>query len=228
MKHWKVLFIALALCFVNIAGPNESAKAAAKAPAPNTATPQVAALLKPGSSGGDVWDLQFRLKVMGFYNAPMDGQFGPYTASAVSKFQQAYGLQADGYAGNETWRALKKYSLNQSELDILAKVIYSEARGEPYEGQVAVGAVVMNRIQSGKFPDNINGVVFESGAFTAVSDGQYWLTPNSTAYMAAEDAVKGWDPTYNSLYYFNPDTATSKWIWSRPQTVKIGHHIFAK
>ncbi|OXM82966.1 spore cortex-lytic enzyme [Paenibacillus rigui] len=214
MKHWKVLLIALALCFVNIAGPNESA--------------QAAALLKPGSTGGDVWDLQFRLKVMGYYTQPLDGQFGMNTATAVSQFQKAYGLKADGYAGNDTWAMLRKYSVNRSELDILAKIIYSEARGEPYEGQVAVGAVVLNRVQSGQFPDTVQGVVFQPRAFTAVDDGQYWLTPDRQAYLAAEDAVKGWDPTNNSLYYFNPDTATSAWIWSRPQTVKIGRHIFAK
>lgn len=110
----------------------------------------------------------------------------------------------------------------------MAKIINSEARGEPYKGQVAVGAVVMNRIQSAQFPDNIRDVVFQPGAFTAVDDGQYWLTPNKTAYLAAQDAVRGWDPTNNSLYYFNPDTATSAWIWSRPQTVKIGKHIFCQ
>ncbi|MFH5186893.1 spore cortex-lytic enzyme [Paenibacillus sp. TAB 01] len=214
MKHWKVLVIALVLCIMNIAGPNESAKAAA--------------LLKPGSSGGDVWDLQFRLKVMGYYTQPLDGKFGINTAQAVSQFQKNYGIKADGYAGDDTWALLKKYSLNRSELDMLAKIIYSEARGEPYEGQVAVGAVVMNRIQSGQFPNTIEGVIFQKGAFTAVDDGQYWLTPDSTAYKAAEDAVRGWDPTSNSLYYFNPDTATSSWIWSRPQTVQIGRHIFAK
>lgn len=214
MKHWKVLVIALVLCIMNIAGPNESAKAAA--------------LLKPGSSGGDVWDLQFRLKVMGYYTQPLDGKFGINTAQAVSQFQKNYGIKADGYAGDDTWALLKKYSLNRSELDMLAKIIYSEARGEPYEGQVAVGAVVMNRIQSGQFPNTIEGVIFQKGAFTAVDDGQYWLTPDSTAYKAAEDAVRGWDPTSSSLYYFNPDTATSSWIWSRPQTVQIGRHIFAK
>lgn len=110
----------------------------------------------------------------------------------------------------------------------MAKVIYSEARGEPYEGQVAVGAVIMNRIQSGQFPNNIHDVVFQPGAFTAVDDGQYTLTPDATAYLAAQDALRGWDPTNQSLYYFNPITATSKWIWSRPQTVTIGNHIFAK
>lgn len=112
-------------------------------------------------------------------------------------------------------------------MDILAKVIYSEARGESYKGQVAVGAVVLNRLQSDQFPDTIKDVVFQPRAFTAVDDGQYYLTPDRTAYLAAQDAVRGWDPTYGSLYYFNPETATSEWIWSRPQKIKIGNHIFA-
>ncbi|MGG2200828.1 spore cortex-lytic enzyme [Paenibacillus validus] len=186
------------------------------------------AVLTKGTSNGDVWDLQFRLKTLGYYQTALDGQFGTQTLTAVRKFQKDYGLAPDGVVGPNTWKALKKYSLNRSELDVMAKIINSEARGEPYKGQVAVGAVVMNRIQSAQFPDNIRDVVFQPGAFTAVDDGQYWLTPNKTAYLAAQDAVRGWDPTNNSLYYFNPDTATSAWIWSRPQTVKIGKHIFAK
>ncbi len=186
-----------------------------------------APVLSVGSSSGDVWDLQYRLKTLDYYTQPLDGVYGSQTKAAVAKFQQNYGLNADGITGSKTWAALKKYTLNINEMDILAKVIYSESRGEPYKGQVAVGAVVMNRIQSSQFPDTIKEVVFQNGAFTAVSDGQYWLTPNETAYKAALDAVRGWDPTYNSIYYFNPDTATSAWIWSRPQNIKIGKHIFA-
>lgn len=186
-----------------------------------------APVLTVGSSSGDVWDLQYRLKTLDFYTQPLDGVYGSQTKAAVAKFQKAYGLSADGVTGTKTWNALKKYTLNIEEMDILAKVIYSESRGEPYKGQVAVGAVVMNRIQSSQFPNNIKDVVFQNGAFTAVSDGQYWLTPNQTAYLAALDAVRGWDPTNNSIYYFNPDTATSAWIWSRPQNLKIGKHIFA-
>lgn len=190
-------------------------------------TTEAAPLLKPGSENGDVWDLQYRLKTLDFYTQPLDGKYGANTKSAVTRFQKEYGMPADGITGAQTWRQLKKYTLNQSEMDIMAKIIYSEARGEPYKGQVAVGAVVMNRIQSSEFPNDIRGVVFQKSAFTAVDDGQYWLTPNRTAYLAAMDAVRGWDPTYESLYYFNPKTATSKWIWSRPQTVQIGQHIFA-
>lgn len=189
---------------------------------------QAATVLKMGSSNGDVWDVQYRLQVLGYYTKPLDGVYGSETARAVRAFQNDYGLTVDGIVGPATWRALKKYSLNQYEMEVMARVIHGEARGEPYIGQVAVGAVVMNRIQSPDFPDTIYGVVFQPGAFTAVSDGQYWLTPNETAYRAARDAVRGWDPTGEALYYFNPEIATSKWIWTRPQTVRIGNHIFAK
>ncbi|WP_178019118.1 spore cortex-lytic enzyme [uncultured Paenibacillus sp.] len=191
-----------------------------------TPTQAASGTLKLGSTSGDVWDLQYRLKALGIFNAQLTGYYGTVTQQAVRTFQSRYGLQVDGAAGTQTWAALKKYSLNQSEMDLLARVIYSEARGEPYTGQVAVGAVVMNRIQSALFPNTINGVVFQSGAFTAVDDGQIWLTPDSTAYRAALDAVRGWDPSYGALYYFNPDTATSRWIWTRPQKLQIGNHIF--
>lgn len=190
-------------------------------------TAGAAPVLKTSSANGDVWDLQYRLKTLGYYTQDLDGSYGSSTQNAVRKFQQDYGITPDGVAGDQTWKQLKRNSLNIDEMDILAKVIYSEARGEPYEGQVAVGAVVMNRIQSPQFPDTIEGVVFQPGAFTAVADGQYWLVPNRTAYLAALDAVRGWDPSRGSLYYFNPDTATSAWIWTRPQNLKIGRHIFA-
>ena len=190
-------------------------------------TAGAAPVLKTGSANGDVWDLQYRLKTLGYYAQDLDGSYGSSTQNAVRKFQQDYGITPDGVAGEQTWKQLKRNSLNIDEMDIMAKVIYSEARGEPYEGQVAVGAVVMNRIQSPQFPDTIEGVVFQPNAFTAVADGQYWLTPNRTAYLAALDAVRGWDPSRGSLYYFNPDTATSAWIWTRPQNLKIGRHIFA-
>jgi N-acetylmuramoyl-L-alanine amidase len=123
---------------------------------------------------------------------------------------------------------LKKVSVNAKELDILAKLVYGEARGEPFAGQVAVAAVVMNRVKSPLFPDTVPQVIFQEGAFTAIHDGQYYLTPNKTAYRAAWEAVRGWDPSGGALYYFNPHTATSSWIWSRPQIKKIGKHIFAR
>ncbi|GIO43734.1 spore cortex-lytic enzyme [Paenibacillus apis] len=194
---------------------------------PVTSNVHAAPSVQYGNTVGDVWDLQYRLKVLGYYAPSLDGQYGTQTKAAVAKFQLAYGVHADGIAGSLTWSLLRKHTLNLYEMDILAKIIYSEARGESYTGQVAVGAVVMNRIQSPDFPDTISEVVFQRGAFTAIDDGQYWLTPDRTAYLAAQDAVRGWDPSGGSLYYFNPNTATSSWIWSRTQNVKIGNHIFA-
>lgn len=180
-----------------------------------------------GSDSTDVWDLQYRLHVLGHYNDQVDGKFGQQTAQAVRDFQRHYGLVVDGIAGQQTWRSLKLHSANFDEMMLLARAVYSEARGEPYEGQVAVAAVIMNRLQSADFPSTIAGVIFQPRAFTAVDDGQFWLEPNASAYAAAYDALRGWDPTQGALYYFNPDTATSKWIWTRPQIDKIGRHIFA-
>ncbi|MGN7471564.1 spore cortex-lytic enzyme [Brevibacillus sp. SAFN-007a] len=187
-----------------------------------------APLLKRGSESGDVWDLQYRLQLLGYYTDRLDGIYGANTVQAVKTFQKAYGLPVDGVAGTHTWRALKKVSVNQNEMQMLAQLVYSEARGESFTGQVAVAAVALNRLQSKDFPDTLKGVIFEPYAFTAVLDGQYWLSPNKTAYRAAWEAVRGWDPTNGALYYFNPSTATSKWIWTRPQVMKIGKHIFAK
>ena len=117
---------------------------------------------------------------------------------------------------------------NISEVQLLARAINGEARGEPYEGQVAVGAVILNRVKHSSFPNTIAGVIYQPGAFTAVSDGQINLTPNQTAYNAARDALNGWDPCYGAIYYFNPATATNKWIWSRPHVITIGKHRFCK
>ncbi|MFI8685212.1 spore cortex-lytic enzyme [Rossellomorea sp. NPDC077527] len=115
---------------------------------------------------------------------------------------------------------------SQNDIQLIANAVYGESRGEPYEGQVAVAAVILNRIDSSAFPNTVAGVIFEPGAFTAVADGQIWLTPNERAKEAVLDAINGWDPSSSALYYFNPATATSKWIWSRPQIKKIGKHIF--
>ncbi len=193
-------------------------------PAKSFAAPQ----LQIGSANGDVWDLQYRLQVLGLYNDKLDGKYGVNTYRAVKQFQKRYGLTPDGVAGYQTWKTLKRVSVSRNEMIMLARLVYSEARGEPYVGQVAVAAVVMNRLQSKQFPKSVAGVIFEPYAFTATMDGQYWLTPNRTAYRAAWEAVRGWDPSGGALYYFNPQTASSRWIWSRPQIKQIGSHIFAK
>ncbi len=195
-------------------------------PLQNTAEANGPALLKLGSSNGDVWDLQYRLTQLN-YNVTIDGKYGYQTYNAVKRFQKNYGLLNDGIVGPNTWKVLKKHSLSLEEFKLLTRLVYSESRGEPYEGQVAVAAVVLNRIDSNQFPNSVRSVIFQERAFTAVDDGQFWLNPNQTAEKAALDAIRGWDPAKGALYYFNPDTATSSWIWSRPQIKKIGKHIFA-
>lgn len=180
--------------------------------------------------------IQTKLKNWGYYTGAVDGISGPKTVAAIKLFQKRNGLTVDGIVGSKTAAAmginLKSTSTASSSYSndeyLLAKIIYAEARGEPYTGQVAIGAVVLNRVKSSKFPNTISGVIYQPYAFTAVNDGQINLEPNSTAYKAAKDALNGWDPTYGSIYYFNPKTATSSWIWSRKQTVTIGNHIFAK
>ena len=201
---------------------------------------EVYGLSKYGSRGEEVRQIQTKLKRWGYYNGNVDGIFGSGTLEAVKWFQRKNGLQIDGIAGKKTLEAMgifnssnssnsnSSVSTNSNDLNLLARVIYGEARGEPYTGQVAIGAVVLNRVRNSSFPNTIAGVVYQSGAFDAVSDGQINLTPNSTAKKAAQDALNGWDPTYGAIYYFNPKTATNKWIWSRPMTVTIGNHRFCK
>ena len=198
---------------------------------------EVLALSKYGSRGSEVRTIQDKLKRWGYYTGSVDGIYGSLTVAAVKKFQQKNGLAVDGIAGTKTLNAMGimtssssggSSSNNSSNVNLIAKAIYGEARGEPYTGQVAVGAVIMNRVKSSKFPNTISGVIYQKGAFDAVSDGQINLTPNSTAYKAAQDALNGWDPSYGAIYYFNPSTATNKWIWSRPLTVTIGKHRFCK
>lgn len=224
------------------------------------------ATLKVGSSGKDVYELQGRLKNLGYFNGKVDGQFGTSTKKAVTWFQWKFGMKSDGVVGSKTklklWEATKnwrptaadlpsaggtarkpsagqgssnddsglakssKLGLSANDLKLMANAIYGESRGEPYVGQVAVAAVILNRLKSQSFPNTISGVIFQPGAFTAVADGQIWLTPNASAKKAVQEALNGWDPTGGCIYYFNPDTATSKWIWSRPQVKTIGKHIF--
>lgn len=199
----------------------------------------VLALSKYGSRGSEVTNIQTKLKRWKYYTGNIDGIYGSATLSAVKYFQRKNGLTVDGIAGKKTLEAMGIYNSsnsssssssasNSSNLNLLARVVYGEARGEPYKGQVAVAAVVLNRVKSSSFPNTVSGVVYQSGAFTAVSDGQINLAPNDTAYKAAQDALNGWDPSYGAIYYFNPNTATSGWIWSRPHLVTIGKHRFCR
>ena len=199
---------------------------------------EVEALSKYGSRGEEVRQIQTKLKRWGYYNGNVDGIYGSQTQEAVRYFQRKNGLSVDGIAGPKTLEAMGIYSsssnnsssstTNSNDVNLLARIIYGEARGEPYTGQVAVGAVVLNRVKSSSFPNTISGVIYQSGAFDAVKDGQINLSPDSTAKKAAQDALNGWDPSNGAIYYFNPATATNKWIWSRPMTVTIGKHRFCK
>ena len=201
-----------------------------------------AAILKQGSKGGEVKEVQRRLKLWGYYKGETDGVFGAGTRNAVIAFQKKNGLKADGVVGKSTYKALGMESSYQalvnntangvggytsSDVYLLAKTIYAEGRGEPYTGQVAIGAVVMNRVRSSAFPNTVSGVVYQKHAFTAVSDGQINLTPDDTAIRAARDAINGWDPTGGALYYYNPAVATSAWIFDRQTVTVIGRHVFA-
>ena len=193
-------------------------------------------LVSWGTRGELVLKTQEKLKELGYYRGTPDGVYGSKTYEAISAFQRATGLKADGIAGAETLlylgidftgakeEVLKE--IEEEEVLLLASVIHGEARGEPYEGQVAVGAVVLNRVGSSDFPDSIGEVIYQQGAFDAVQDGQINLTPNADSIRAAKDAIAGWDPVDGALYYWNPVTATSRWIWSIPITGRIGRHVF--
>ncbi len=191
-----------------------------------------------GSRGETVRQVQTKLKQWGYYSGSIDGVFGQSTYEAVTWFQRANGLTADGTVGGETLAALgisaqsaegttAASAAGTSDVELLAHCVYGEARGEPYVGKVAVAAVVLNRVKSSSFPNTISGVIYQDGAFTCVSDGQLYLTPDEDAYRAARDALNGWDPTYGCLYYYNPATAVSAWIWSREVRLTIGAHSFA-
>ncbi len=202
------------------------------------------AVLKQGASGGEVKEVQRRLKKWGYYSGNVDGVFGAETKKAVISFQKKNGLTADGVVGRATYQALgmnESYNALQnggngsgsaqnytsSDLYLMAKCIHAEGRGESYVGQVAIGAVILNRVKSSQFPNTVAGVIYQKGAFTAVDDGQINLEPNQSAYDAARDALNGWDPTYGCLYYYNPAVATSAWIFNRQTVTVIGKHVFA-
>ena len=213
------LFLVLSLLFVSAAGVQTA----------------YAASYRQGSSGSAVTTIQDKLSRWGYYNGAVDGVYGAATADAVRRFQQTNGLTADGVCGPATLKALGMEqeassggSSNKWDADyaLLARVISAEARGEPYSGQVAVGAVILNRVAHPSFPNTISGVVYEPGAFTCMVDGQFDEPVADSAYQAAQDALNGSDPTGGAIYYFNPETATSKWIWSRPLITQIGKHRF--
>lgn len=183
----------------------------------------------------DIKQVQTKLKKWGYYTGSVDGINGPQTIAAVKKFQKKYGLTQDGIVGPLTASkmgiTLNKTSssstYNSNDRYLLAKIVYAEARGESYTGQVAIAAVVLNRVKDSRFPNTVSGVIYQPWAFTAVNDGQINLEPNQKAYQAADDALNGWDPTYGSVYYYNPQTATSKWIYTTKKVTQIGKHVFA-
>lgn len=193
-----------------------------------------AASLKQGSTGTLVKTMQTKLINWGYLSGKADGIFGSKTKAAVIYFQKRNGLVADGIVGTKTAQAMglklsgssSSGGASSTDLNLLAHVVYGEARGEPYTGQVAVAAVVLNRVKSSSFPNSVAGVIYQSGAFDCVADGQINLSPNQNAINAARDALNGWDPTYGCLFYYNPRTATSKWMLSRTVKLNIGNHAF--
>ena len=225
LKHFLVLVLAMTvlLCAVTPVSHAES--------------------LRRGSRGELVTTLQKRLKTWGYYTGSVDGIFGSQTEQAVKYFQRKNGLAADGIVGPATAKAVgisltggssggssssSGTGSSSSDVYLLARCVYGEARGESYKGQVAVAAVVLNRVRSSSFPNTISGVIYQPGAFSVVSDGQINLTPNDTALKAARDAMNGWDPTGGCLYYYNPAKTSNKWILSRPIMMRIGNHVFCK
>lgn len=200
-----------------------------------TITSAQAATLTMGSRGERVALIQQRLKEWGYYTGDVDGVFGRGTYNAVVRFQRQNGLSVDGQVGKRTAAAMgvpltgtvSASLYRESELSLLARLVSGEARGEPYIGQVAVAAVVLNRVHSDDFPDTISGVIFQPGAFDAVWDGQFDMEPTASSVRAARDAMNGWDPSGGCTYYYNPSTATNEWIWSRQVQLTIGRHAFA-
>lgn len=196
-----------------------------------------AAVYSWGSQGTMVTRIQTNLKKWGYYKGAVDGVFGTETSHAVQTFQRRNGLKVDGIVGPRTLAALglgsaapsgSAASSNSSNLYLLARIISAEARGEPYEGQVAVGAVVLNRVRHPSFPNTLSGVIYQNGAFSAIADGQFDQPISSQAYQAARDALNGWDPSGGAIYYYNPAKTTNTWIYSRPVIKRIGNHVFAK
>ncbi|WP_394138176.1 cell wall hydrolase [Cytobacillus oceanisediminis] len=177
-------------------------------------------LLKEGSAGSEVTFVQDFMKKLGYFETETTGYYGPVTANAIREFQNDFGLKADGIVGGETANMI-------FNVDTMAHIVNGEARGESYEGQVAVAAVILNRIESNDFPNAISQVIYQRNAFTAINDGQYRLLPGSSSYQAVKDAFLGWDPTGGAVYYYNPSLATDNWIFTRTVIKQIGSHTFA-
>ncbi len=195
--------------------------------------PQVYALSKRGSTGSEVRQIQQRLIQWGYLSGTADGIYGAKTEAAVKRFQRNNGLTPDGIAGAATLAKIgissqTTQTSSNNNVRLLAMLISGEARGETYEGQVAVGAVVLNRVKHSSFPNSVAGVIYQNGAFTAVDDGQINMSPTDSCVKAARDALNGWDPSGGAIYYYNPVTATNQWIRSRPVIKKIGKHVFCK
>lgn len=198
------------------------------------------ATLRWGSTGNDVCLAQRKLKAWGYYDGAIDCIYGPRMYAAVTLFQRRNGLKVDGIVGPQTWAGLgysagtttaaaaDGASTRAGDLDLLARVVSAEARGEPYEGQVAVAAVVLNRVRDSRFPNTVAGVVYQTHAFESVSNGAIYSTPTASSRRAAQDALNGWDPSGGALFFWNPSKPVSKWIWSRPIITQIGNHVFAK
>ncbi|WP_374713134.1 spore cortex-lytic enzyme [Symbiobacterium terraclitae] len=211
---------------------------------PWNAQAQARATLRWGSRGNDVCVAQRRLKAWGYYTGAVDCIYGRLTYAAVTLFQKRNGLTVDGVVGPETWAALGYWGgapgggaaaqttqaagSREGERDLLARVVSAEAKGEPYEGQVAVAAVILNRVRDSRFPNTLAGVVYQTHAFESVTNGTIYSPATPSAIRAAQDALNGWDPSGGALFFWNPAKASSGWIWSRPVVKRIGNHVFAK
>ncbi len=193
-------------------------------------------LSKLGSRGNEVRQVQKKLKELGYYNGSVDGIYGTGTQRAVKSFQKNCGITADGIAGPKTLKFLGLSSsssgssgaYSSSDINLLAKLIAAEARGESYTGQVAVGAVVLNRVTHSSFPDTIAGVIYQKGAFSCVNDSNWSVSPNSTSLKAARDCINGWDPSGGAIYYYNPAKTSNSFMFSRPVITQIGRHVFCR
>ncbi len=199
-------------------------------------TESVYTLSKIGSRGNEVRQIQKKLKELGYYKGSVDGIYGTGTQKAVRSFQKNCGITADGVAGPKTLKYLGLSSSSSgssgaysgSDINLLAKLIAAEARGESYTGQVAVGAVVLNRVSHSSFPDTVAGVIYQKGAFSCVNDSNWSVSPNATSLKAARDCINGWDPSGGAIYYYNPAKTSNAFMYSRPVITTIGRHVFCR